>query len=494
MLDLQTIKKLNDKQAGFFRFKKFENDNYLLTNDIGHYIFLPETDFKKYIHGRLDKKSKLYQKLKQKLFIKDEDYLKNFIWQYRQRNSFLKYGPSLHIVVVTLRCNHRCIYCHASAATCKDKKYDMDLKTAKLVVDTIFKSNNNAICIEFQGGEPLLNWPVVEFIINYAQEKNKLEKKNLIFRLVSNFTLLDQKKMNFLMTNEVNFCTSLDGDESTHNYNRIFTDGNSYKETVKWIKKINQAYKDKYKGKKKNYYRVGALITVTRKTLANYKQVIDTYIKLGFRNIYLRYLNPFGFALQAKEKIWYNPKEYIDFYKKAFDYILEKNYQGRHFYESMAATYLRKILNQEEPNNLDFRSPCGAVIGQLAYNYNGDVYTCDEGRMIARMGGDEMFKLGNIKKNSLEELINNDLCKSVCFASCVDGLPGFSENVYKPYLGICPVYNYSVHGNIFPAMKNNFRWQIDEAIVEYLFTKLQNRKNQDIFQEWVKKSKPPIPK
>lgn len=494
MLDLQTLKKFNDEQVGFFRFKKFANNDYLLTNEIGYYVFLPETDFKKYISGQLNKKSSVYQELKKKLFIKDKDYLNNLVWHYRQRNSFLKFGPSLHIIVVTLRCNHRCIYCHASAASCKDKKYDMDLKTAKLVVDNIFKSNNNAICIEFQGGEPILNWPVVEFIINYAQEKNKLEKKDLIFRLVSNFTLLDDQKMNFLMDNEVNFCTSLDGDEETHNYNRIYASGNSYQQVVKWIKKINQTYKKRYTGKKKNYYRVGALITVTRKTLVNYQKVIDTYISLGFRNIYLRYLNPFGFAVKAREKIWYTPEEYIEFYKKALDYILAKNYQGKHFYESMAATYLRKILAQEEPNNLDFRSPCGAAIGQLAYNYNGDVYTCDEGRMIARMGNDDMFKLGNIHQDSLEQLINNDLCKSVCFASCTDGLPGFSDHVYKPYLGICPVYNYSVHNNIFPAIKNNFRWQIDEAIVDYLFTKLQNRKNEDIFNEWVKKSKPPIPK
>jgi His-Xaa-Ser system radical SAM maturase HxsB len=489
MLDLKTIKKLDTKKVGFFRFKKMPDGDYLLTNDIGNYLFIKENDFKNFINGKLDVKSNIYKQLKAGLFTKTKNYQRELIDEYREKYGYLKFGPSLHIIVVTLRCNYKCIYCHASAAGSEDKGFDMDMSTAKKIVDAIFKTNNNAIAIEFQGGEPILNWPVVEFIVQYAREKNKLENKDLELRLVSNFSLLDKKKMEFLMDNQVNFCTSLDGDEETHNFNRPYPCGNSYEKAIKWIKNINSAYDKKYKGKKRNYFRVGAVITVSKKTLSNYKKVIDTYFNLGFKNIYLRYLNPYGFALQAREKIWYTPAEYIDFYKKSLDYILDLNYRGKHFYEVTAVTYLTKILFNRDYNNLDMRSPCGAAIGQLAFNYNGDVYTCDEGRMIARMG-DDMFKLGNIKENNLEELVNNDLGKSVCLASCTNGLPGYEDSVYQPYLGICPVYNYSVYKNIFPASAINFKWQIDEAIIEYLFEKLKNKKNKDIFTEWVKKSKP----
>jgi len=65
--------------------------------------------------------------------------------------------------------------------------------------------------------------------------------------------------------------------------------------------------------------------------------------------------------------------------------------------EKAAVTFLKKIMTEEDPNHLDFRSPCGAGIGQLAYNYNGKVYTCDEGRMMSMMN-DESFCLGNVKK------------------------------------------------------------------------------------------------
>jgi hypothetical protein len=150
---------------------------------------------------------------------------------------------------------------------------------------------------------------------------------------------------------------------------------------------------------------------------------------------------------------------------------------------------LRKILYQEEPHNLDMRSPCGAGIGQIAYNYNGDVYTCDDGRTLSR-SGDETFKLGNINANTFAELINNSLCKSICLASCTNGLPGHSDHAYQPYWGTCPVYNYSLSGNIFPVMKENFKWQIDEQILDYIFEKLKSRKNEDIFREWCKAARP----
>ncbi len=34
----------------------------------------------------------------------------------RHKKRFLDYGPNLHIMVVTLRCNETCVYCHACRA------------------------------------------------------------------------------------------------------------------------------------------------------------------------------------------------------------------------------------------------------------------------------------------------------------------------------------------------------------------------------------------
>ena len=52
MLDLEKIKKLN-KNIGFFRFKKFDNNSYLITNDIAKYSFLNKDEFAKFIAGEI---------------------------------------------------------------------------------------------------------------------------------------------------------------------------------------------------------------------------------------------------------------------------------------------------------------------------------------------------------------------------------------------------------------------------------------------------------
>ena len=56
----------------------------------------------------------LYKKLSQNGFIFSEEKNEELITIYRNKNNFLTQGPSLHIIVITLRCDHKCIYCHAS--------------------------------------------------------------------------------------------------------------------------------------------------------------------------------------------------------------------------------------------------------------------------------------------------------------------------------------------------------------------------------------------
>ncbi len=65
---------------------------------------------------------------------------------------------------------------------------------------------------------------------------------------------------------------------------------------------------------------------------------------------------------------------------------------------------LDKVLNAHDPGYLDMRCPCGASIGQIAYNHNGDLYTCDEGRMIG-WTGDDIFKTGNVFKDSYSSIM-----------------------------------------------------------------------------------------
>lgn len=480
-MSLKLINANTFKKTANFRFRPFDKQ-YLLTNDIGEYCFLDSKDFQSFISGDIEliPLSK-FNELKDKHFLRDFLNLDRFTQLYGRRNAFLFAGPSLHIIVVTLRCDHSCIYCQANSKGIDERGWDMNEATAKCVVDIIFETPNSDVMIEFQGGEPLLNFEVVKFIVLYAKKKNINHGKKLKFSLVSNFTYMDTNKLNFLIKNEISLCTSLDGPEYLHNKNRISGYGdNTYQNTVKWIKLINK------KRKRGEYaYKINALPTLTKLSLRYPIEIVDEFIGLDLEMIHLRPVNPFTVAKKRiRTPLFISIDEFNIFYKNALTYILKLNAKGRKIYERTAWIFLKKILCNTDPNYLDSRSPCGAGIGQLAYNFNGDVYACDEGRMLSAGSNDESFRLGNVFKNRLSDLIDHTTVKSICFASCLDNIPGCSDCVYKPYCGICPLYTYAAEGNLFIKSKEKSKCQTNSYILNILFKELQTPAIK-IFKRWV---------
>lgn len=469
----------NSEKTGFCRFKKIKDNKYLLTNDVGEYIILPHDKFKKFLKGEIKETDSLYPILQEQGLIRDRMNFPALISENQQKNLFLWQGPSLHIVVVTLRCDHKCIYCQASSQNLNKEGYDLNVETAKKIVDVIFKSPSKSIAIEFQGGEPLFNWPVVKFIIEYAKEKNKVEKKNLELRLVSNLSLMDNEKLIFLVKNSVTLCTSLDGPEKIHNMNRVWLEGNGYQNAIKWLTRARQIYKSKLENK----FRPGAIVTVSRFSLKYPKEIVNEYIKQGIEAIFVRPLTPLGVAKEQWQRIGYSAEEYLKFYKTLLDYVISYNLKNpkTRFHENFAKIILAKILTEYDPNYLELRSPCGAGIGQLLYNYDGKVYTCDEGRML----GEDTFCLGDINKISYNNIISHPTVKSLCLASCLEGL-ACDQCVYKPYCGVCPIYNYATAGNIFSQLPTNERCKINKGILNYIFEKIQNKKIKEIFIKWSK--------
>ncbi len=433
---------------------------YLLTSKHGCWEILDKKSYDALMKRKLS--NKLSLKLERKGLILTKENIKKITFNYRKKYLFLFQGTSLHIVIPTLRCDMKCVYCHASSKNPKQKKYDMKKDTAKKVVDFVFQSPTKAITIEFQGGEPLLNYEIVKFIINYAREKNKEAEKDLRFALVTNLNLMDEKKLKFLIKNNVGICTSLDGPKELHDYNRrMFGKKSNYDNVVKWIKKINKEYK-----RNKSNSRAGALVTITRESLKYPKEIVDEYVKNGLDRIHLRFLNGLGIAKKAWGNIGYKAEEFIKFWKKAVDYILELNLNGIRIREKTLDIFASKILKGVDPGYLDLRSPCGAAIGQLVYNYNGDIYTCDEGRMV----GEDIFKLGNVKKDNYKDVLSSDQTCAIVASSINDIF--CSSCVYQPYCGLCPVCNYEEQGNIISKVKETMRCKIFEKQFDYFFEKI----------------------
>lgn len=465
------------KDLGFFRFRRYSENEYVITNDIGDYLILRKEDFWAMSQGGEVSDKTITEKLAGMGVLGGDAFVSpENIQRYRNRNKFLFTGPLLHIVVVTLRCNLVCSYCQASARKGAEKGFDMAEETARSVVDTIFQSPGPRVDIEFQGGEPLTNWPIIEYIINYANRKSLAENKDVFYSIVTNLVSITDEQLQFLMDNEVGISTSVDGPEELHDLHR---GRGSHKKTVENLRKCIALYKEKF------VLRLpGALMTMTRDSLKYPVEIVDEYAALGQESVHFRKVAPFGMASQQMGNFDFSDVEFLEFYEKAFDRILEINRSGKRFTERGAYLFLIKMMTDHPVNYMDCRNPCGAGIGQIAYNHNGDVFTCDEGRMMSMMGQDE-FKLGNIMGNTLEEILDNDIVKAMCAASCLESLPGCNLCAYKPYCGVCPLYNYAVEGSLFGMEYYNERCRINKGILDIILKKAKDPEIMSIYKSWI---------
>ncbi|MFA5139513.1 MAG: His-Xaa-Ser system radical SAM maturase HxsB [Elusimicrobiota bacterium] len=460
---------------------------HLITNDWGHYAFLSQEELDRLRAGRLGPAESRFPELVDKGFIRERMDFKGLAGDFRTLNRFLWQGPTLHIFVTTLRCNHACLYCQSSAGRVVGHETDMSLETAKAAVDMVFAGPNRNIAIEFQGGEPLLNWPVVRFVVQYARKRNEAEKRSLFLSVVTNLSLMDEGKLEFLLDNEVSICTSLDGPAPLHDRNRVFHGGSSQETAVRWIKEIERRRLSEPPPRRR-IFKTSALMTTTRFSLPAWREIVDTYLDAGFGGIFLRPLSPIGYAKKVWGTIGYGAEEYLDFYRRALDYILEINLRGRPFIERMAAVLAWKVLKRRDPNFVDCRSPCGASIGQVAYNFDGDIYTCDEGRMVAQQG-DPIFRIGNVLRDSYDEIMASPATKGCCMASVLDSQPACSRCVYKPYCGLCPVYNYEAQGSLMGQLPRNMHCRVLKGVFDILFEKLDDRAAAEVIEGWLDSSR-----
>lgn len=65
-------------------------------------------------------------------------------------------------------------------------------------------------------------------------------KKQLTFALVTNLSLMDEEKLTWLLDHGVDICTSLDGDKETHNWQRVWNEGDSFERVTYWMNRISE--------------------------------------------------------------------------------------------------------------------------------------------------------------------------------------------------------------------------------------------------------------
>jgi His-Xaa-Ser system radical SAM maturase HxsB len=463
-----------------FRFTRFDDARTIVVNEAGEHHFLANEDLTRFVMHELPADGDPFLDLKAKHFLYDSSNLAPFellATKIRSKKAFLDGFTNLHIFVVSLRCEHSCHYCQVSRVSADRTRYDMSEETARRALDLAFRSPAPRLKIEIQGGEPLLHFERVRQIVEEAHRRADAQGREIDVVVTTNMAMLDDGMLDFFRDHGVFLSTSIDGPEALHDANRPRPGNDSHARAVDGIGRAREAL---------GRDRVAALMTTSRESLQHPEAIVSEYVRLGFSSIFLRPISPYGFALRSVRTTGYSMREFLDFYVRALDYILDVNANGTYLAESYAQLLLTRMLTPFATGYVDLQSPAGAGIGAVVYNYDGDVYASDESRMLAEMG-DTRFRLGNVHCDSYEAIFGGETLRRIVTASVAESIPGCADCAFLPWCGGDPVHHYATTGDVVPHIPTSDFHEKNFFLFEHLLSLYErDATTRQIFWSWLR--------
>ena len=132
----------------------------------------------------------------------------------------MKYLPNHKkiMLIITENCNLRCVYCYEKNKNGKS----MTFETAKAILDQAYAKMEGyeSMVIELHGGEPFINFPLIEKIDAYVMEN--YGDIPVLFRMITNGTLVHGRIQEWLSSRAERYelMLSIDGKQEQHDINR----------------------------------------------------------------------------------------------------------------------------------------------------------------------------------------------------------------------------------------------------------------------------------
>jgi sulfatase maturation enzyme AslB (radical SAM superfamily) len=375
---------------------RLDEKHILLTTRHRAWVILEPREYEIFLRHRVEERPALYALLEDLGLILTPRNAEDIATIYCQRYAFLHRPPSLFIMVPTNRCNMACVYCHAKAGSVAQKELDMTDEVLYKTVDFFFsvpRGGRKEISIEFQGGEPLLRYDLVQKAMDYAMEQADKEELEISFGIVSNLTLMtDEIARDIKTRGNIRLFSSLDGPPAVHDKQRVYPDGRgTYGDVIRWMEKLKREYE----------IDVPCLPTFTSNGLGYEEEIVDEYIGRGTHSIYLRYVNYTGRAYESGYHIGVTSDQFVASWIALLDYVLLKNIEGHDIREHTTVFLLENIMIHSSAY-MCLRRPCGCGISQVTVMHDGAICGCDAGRSVS------MLIIGNVLTHTYDEVFTSD--------------------------------------------------------------------------------------
>ena len=133
------------------------------------------------------------------------------------------FSPTHAVLLLTNRCQMRCIYCYASGGELPFE--ELSLATAKKAIDIVYDNalaqDQPTFSLSFHGGgEPIMAWDLIKACTAYAREKDLPVRTSL----TSNGVWTDEQ-CKWIIKNIHGISLSMDGHPAVQNHNRPLANG-----------------------------------------------------------------------------------------------------------------------------------------------------------------------------------------------------------------------------------------------------------------------------
>ncbi len=327
----------------------------------------------------------------------------------------------------TEQCNLRCKYCIYGDSYRFVRGYSdrfMEMEVAFKAVDYFLQRAKIGSFITFYGGEPLLRFKELVFLVDYV--RHRYPEKEVKISIATNATLLDEARVDELVRREVFLQISLDGPSVIHDFNRVYPRGQG---TFEKIYRVIQYIYDKYP----DFYPTHILFEVTLTPATDlyttwefFKGPLfeDNLLKVGFldpeENYYVE-------KFCSSEQIL-NFKTSVGDLLMRFVRDLEQQGKSDKFLWELFGKRLMDIhmlLGSEPGDAIPLNGTCIPGIKKLYVDVQGRFYPCEKVHERLAIGsvekGIEIAKVAGLLKK-YESISTNcrscfakDLCK-ICFA------------------------------------------------------------------------------
>ncbi|MFK7826826.1 MAG: radical SAM protein [Oligoflexales bacterium] len=288
----------------------------------------------------------------------------------------IKVPPKIDISAIALNviesCNLRCTYCFAGDGD-YGKPSVMSLELAKKVINYFVQKRDN-LHIIFFGGEPLLNFSLIEKVVKWCESQ---VDKQFTFGMTSNGVLLNKYMLSFIKRHNFSLKISYDGPllqakQRIGTSNQLDLGSVTEKKLIKYSEALSQL-----------------------KSIKLRSTLIPSHLPEAFDNIISSlnsYSYRFAFARSASvdKKLRFSMGD-VEKLNKILGLVVDCYLEKKEFHSLLQISNLHKFIKMIHHGDYH-RNFCGAGINYLSVSTSGRFYLCH------RFTEDEEEILGDIEE------------------------------------------------------------------------------------------------